>query len=332
MSHYQHLSIEERESIWENRIKGKNIREIAKHLGRSPSTVSRELKRNQSPQGYRPSAAQEQYQMRRSRSRRRRLLGPGPLRDTVVRLLTQQQWSPEQIAERLAVERGERQVSYSTIYRALKDGSMEPKGSRKNRYGRYPMQKYLRRKGWRGTKKKRETASFVHQTIEERPEAAEKRRQFGHFEGDLVYSSFHKLYVVTLVDRRSRYLLTGICRSKKPAEVADVLASILETLPKKKLRSVTLDRGQEFAFHGNISEKIPNAVFYFAHPYSTWERGTNENINGLLRQYIPKNTYKVPLSPELLVQFTDKLNHRPRKCLNWKSPLEVFFHKSLHLT
>ena len=96
MSHYQHLSIEERESIWENRIKGKNIREIAKHLGRSPSTVSRELKRNQSPQGYRPSAAQEQYQMRRSRSRRRRLLGPGPLRDTVVRLLTQQQWSPEQ--------------------------------------------------------------------------------------------------------------------------------------------------------------------------------------------------------------------------------------------
>ena len=174
MSHYQHLSIEERESIWENRIKGKNIREIAKHLGRSPSTVSRELKRNQSPQGYRPSAAQEQYQMRRSRSRRRRLLGPGPLRDTVVRLLTQQQWSPEQIAERLAVERGERQVSYSTIYRALKDGSMEPKGSRKNRYGRYPMQKYLRRKGWRGTKKKRETASFVHQTIEERPEAAEK--------------------------------------------------------------------------------------------------------------------------------------------------------------
>ena len=115
MSHYQHLSIKERESIWENRIRGKNIREIARELGRSPSTVSRELKRNQSRQGYRPSAAQEQYRMRRSHSRRHRILCPGSLRDTVVRLLTQQQWSPEQIAERLAFERGERQVSYSTI-------------------------------------------------------------------------------------------------------------------------------------------------------------------------------------------------------------------------
>ena len=115
MSHYQHLSIEERESLWENQIKGKKIREIAKQLGRSPSTISRELKRNQSAQGYRPSTAQEQYRKRRGRSRRRRILCPGALRDTVVRLLTQQQWSPEQIAARLAKERGERLVSYSTI-------------------------------------------------------------------------------------------------------------------------------------------------------------------------------------------------------------------------
>lgn len=332
MSHYQHLSIKERESIWEYRIKGKSIREIAKQLGRSPSTVSRELRRNQGKQGYRPSTAQEQYHARRIRSRRRRILCQGPLRDTVVRLLTQQQWSPEQIAERLSLERGESPVSYSTIYRALKDGYMEPKGNRKNRHGRYPMQKHLRRKGWRGTKKPRKTADFVHQTIEERPKAAETRSQFGHFEGDLVYSSFHKLYVVTLVDRRSRYLLTGISYSKKPEEVARVMASMLSSLPKGKLRSVTLDRGREFALHSNITAKIPEAKFYFAHPHSPWERGSNENTNALLRQYIPKNTYKVPFSPELLAQFTDKLNRRPRKCLTWKSPLEVFSHKLLHFT
>ena len=216
MSHYQHLSIEERESIWEKQIKGESVRRIAAELGRSASTISRELRRNQCKQGYRPSDAQKQYHHRRKQCRRHRLLAPGPLRATVVRLLTQQQWSPEQISERMAMEHGKRLVSYSTIYRALKDGYMEPKGTRKNRHGRYPMQKYLRRKGWRGVKKLRKTAAFVHQTIEQRPKAADRRSQFGHFEGDLVYSSFHKLYVVTLVDRRSRYLLTGICQSRKP--------------------------------------------------------------------------------------------------------------------
>ena len=168
--------------------------------------------------------------------------------------------------------------------------------------------------------------------VEQRPKAADRRSQFGHFEGDLVYSSFHKLYVVTLVDRRSRYLLTGICQSRKPEEVARVIASMLDTLPKGKLRSITLDRGLEFAHHANITKIIPNAIFYFAHPHAPWERGTNENTNGLLRQYIPKDTYKVPFSPSRLALFTDKLNRRPRKCLGWKSPLELFFHKPLHFT
>lgn len=110
------------------------------------------------------------------------------------------------------------------------------------------------------------------------------------------------------------------------------MASMLDTLPKGKLRSITLDRGLEFAHHANITKIIPNAIFYFAHPHAPWERGTNENTNGLLRQYIPKDTYKVPFSPSLLALFTDKLNRRPRKCLGWKSPLELFFHKPLHFT
>ena len=263
MSHYHHLSISERESIWENKLLGKSLREIAK---------------------------------------------------------------------RIELEHGSPVVSYSTIYRAIKTGYMEPKERKKKKHGRYFMERYLRRKGWRGKKKEKQEKAYIHRGIEERPRSAENRSRFGHFEGDLVYSSCHKLYIVTLVDRRSRFLLTGISKTRKASEVAQVMASMLEKLPNRLLRSITLDRGFEFANHADITAKIPNAQFYFAHPMCPWERGTNENTNGLLRQYVPKNTYKVPFSPELLEEFTHKLNTRPRKCLGWKTPAEVFYHQVLHLT
>lgn len=312
---------------------GRSLRDIASITGRSVSTISRELRRNKTARhSYRPSEAQASYEKRRKHCCRHRILAQGELRDTVAALLIEQQWSPEQIAARLALERGHAAVSYATIYRALRTGCMEPKGTRKSRHGRYPMQKHLRRKGHKqhGSKVKRQ--HFVHQTIDERPKAAETRSQFGHWEGDLVYSSFHKLYVVTLVDRRSRYLLTGVTYSKKPAEVAAVMISMLKALPKSLVRSFTLDRGPEFADHEKVTAALPYAKFYFAHPHAPWERGTNENTNGLLRQYIPKDTYKVPFSQELLSLFTHKLNRRPRKCLAWKSPLEVFSKNLLHFT
>ena len=333
MSHYHHLSISERESIWEFVLHGKSLRQIAIELGRNVSTISRELKRNRSKRGYRPSVAQENYACRRLCCRRHRVLARGELRNKVVNLIAKEQWSPEQISNRLALECGKPVVSYTTIYRALRSGYMEPKGTRKNKSGRYPMQKHLRRKGWRGKGSNGHSPlTHIHQTIEERPKPAQNRTQFGHWEGDLVYSSFYKLYIVTLVDRRSRYLLTGISKTKQPEEVAEVITDMLRPLPQNKLRTITLDRGMEFAQHSKITEKIPNASFYFAHSHAPWERGTNENTNGLLRQYVPKRTYKVPFSPELLREFTEKLNHRPRKCLGWKSPSEVFSHKVLHLT
>mgnify|MGYP002471169528 FL=1 len=190
----------------------------------------------------------------------------------------------------------------------------------------------MRRKGWRGKGKGQKSRHFVHQTIEERPEEANRRSEIGHWEGDLVYSSFYKLYVVTLVDRKSRFLLTGISYSRKAKEVSDVICCLLKELPEKYVRSLTLDRGSEFSEHGQITKTFPSLQIYFAHPMSPWERGSNEQINGLLRQYIPKNTYQVPFSAERLAEFTEKLNHRPRKCLGWKSPFEVFFNTLLHLT
>lgn len=332
MSHYHHLSISERESIWENKLLGKSLREIARITGRSVSTVSRELKRNRYALSYRPSKAQEKYQKRRKHCRRPKILGQTDIKERVVALLTGQQWSPEQISKRMELEHGGPVVSYSTIYRAIKTGYMEPPGRRKKNHGHFFMERYLRRKGWKGKKKEVRQKAYVHRGIEERPKSAEKRSQLGHFEGDLLYSSYHKLYVITLVDRCSRFLITGISKTKKPTEVAQAMASMLEVLPDRLLRSITLDRGNEFANHADITAKIPNAQFYFAHPMSPWERGTNENTNGLLRQYIPKHTYKVPFSPELLEEFTHKLNTRPRKCLGWKTPAEVFHRQVLHLT
>lgn len=194
------------------------------------------------------------------------------------------------------------------------------------------MEKHLRRKGWRGKGKGQKSRHFIHQTIEERPEEANRRSEIGHWEGDLVYSSFYKLYVVTLVDRKSRFLLTGISYSRKAKEVSDVICRLLKKLPEKHVRSLTLDRGSEFSEHGQITKAFPSLQIYFAHPMSPWERGSNEQINGLLRQYIPKNTYQVPFSAERLAEFTEKLNHRPRKCLNWNSPSEIFSNLLLHLT
>ncbi len=179
--------------------------ETARQIGRFVSTIGRELKRNGIRQGYRPSEVQKKQERRRKRCRRKKLLKEGELKDLVVRLLTEQQWSSEEISQRIKLERGKKLVSYATICQALRKGLMEAKGIRKDRHERYPSEE----KGWRGSRKGRKDRHFVHQTIEERPEEANHRSEIGHWEGDLVYSSFHKLYVVTLVDRKSRFPAHG---------------------------------------------------------------------------------------------------------------------------
>ena len=179
--------------------------------------------------------------------------------------------------------------------------------------------------------KRAKKPAFCSPDHRERPEEANNRSEIGHWEGDLVYSSFHKLYVVTLVDRKSRFLLTGISHSRKAEEVSDVICRLLKKLPKKHVRSLTLDRGSEFSEHGRITKAFPSCRFILPSHVAVGKR-INEHINGLLRQYVPKNTYKVPFSAERLAEFTEKLNHRPRKCLNWNSPSEIFSNLLLHLT
>ena len=333
MSHYHHFSISERESLWEMKIKGMGIREIARKLCRSPSSISRELKRNRVSRGdYRPSQAQEKYEKRRKRSKRKYLLSEPELKKQVLCLLKGEQWSPEGICKRL-IHEGKSSVSYNTIYRALAKELLEDRGTRKSRHGRYPLQKHLRRRGWcRGKKKKAAEKRPVLPSISERPQEAEQRIEIGHYEGDLVYCKQYHCYIITMVDRKTRYLITAIVPNRKPETIARAIIEMLSKLPKDKLRSVTLDRGREFALYTQIMDQLPHVQFYFAHPASPWERGTNENTNGLMRQYIPKRARMPVLDQDYLTLVTDKLNLRPRKCLNWLCPSELFFSNVLHLT
>ena len=145
---------------------------------------------------------------------------------------------------------------YTTIYRALSRGYMEPKGKRRrNRHGRYSLQKHLRRKGWHGKGKKSKPQTHIHQTIDERPKEADAREQFGHWEGDLVYSSFHKVYIVTMVERVSRFLITGMCKTKQPEQINATIIAMMKQLPQHMLRTITLDRGTEFTMHHDIIVK-----------------------------------------------------------------------------
>ena len=332
MSHYRHLSITEREKLWEMHLLGSSLRKISVALGRSASTISRELKRNRKKDGYQPSVAQEKYRVRRRRCRREKLLKKDPeLAATVRRLLAEQQWSPEQISQRLRLE-GTGKVSYATIYRALKCGIMEPKGQRRKQKGRYPLEKHLRRKNRPNGGHRRKSPFKDALKIHDRSEAANNRSERGHLEGDTVYRKAARQSLLTLADRKTRFLWTACCPSKRMEDMKKVMIAVLSSLPEGVLKSVTFDRGSEFQCYQQVSEALGGIPIYFADPMSPWQRGTNENTNGLLRQYVPKHSCKVPFSEELLQEFTNKLNHRPRKCLDWKTPYEAFFGTSLHLT
>lgn len=334
VSHYKHLSIEERESLYLGINQGKSIRAIARELGRSPSTLSRELKRGKSGhRKYRPSVAQYRYERRKSNCGRKPILSDAENLRLVQRLLCEE-WSPEEIEHRLKQEQNPLQISYATIYRALSSGLMDGKPLRYVRKSdRYLF--HLRRKG----KKRKKNGSVNKQgkyaikySISERPEAAELRSELGHWEGDTVVGRKGGARFVTMVDRKSRFLLAVKTANGTAEAVRDGMLRMFSQLPPEKLRSITPDRGHEFAKHAEVSAAAHDVPFYFADPNSPWQRGTNENTNGLLRQYFPKETSFDTVPDCQLEAVVAKLNLRPRKCLAWRSPFEVFFHTLLHLT
>lgn len=332
MDHYHHLSISERESILFMCGEGKGIREIAAALGRAASTISRELKRNKTKTEYSPSQAEKRYRVRRKRCCPRKLLADPAAKALVRRLFLEEQWSPEQISNRLKEEKNAVQVSFATIYRAIYARMFDEKKLSHSERG---VVRKLRHRGKTRHKKGTEETRGklkISNPIEERPVEANERSKLGHWEADTVAGKTGSSCLITLADRKSRFLLLKKIPKKNSVYVRDGIVELLQQLPSEKVASITPDRGKEFSRHSEITKAMNGLQFYFPKPHAPWERGTNENTNGLIREYCPKSIDLETFDESYFSTFTAKLNRRPRKCLGWKSPYEVFFGVVLQLT
>ncbi len=328
MCHHTHLTLEEREDIMCLKRQGETVTAIASAIGRDKSTVSRELSRNMCAKGapneyYRASTAQRRYEQRRLASRRRAILDDEALFEVVREKFLEEQWSPEQIEGRIALERGSSPVSDSTIYRAIRDGRFD--GCLGGRKAACRLRRKGRRRRAPGTE--RRGRIVVSHEISERPEAADARSEAGHWEADTVAGKAGGACLLTLVDRSDGYLVGGKCRRKDSASVSREALRALEGQPA---RSVTADRGKEFAAHARVTEEI-GVEYYFAQPHHPWQRGTNENTNGLLREYFPKGRSLASVGRGQVQRVYDKLNRRPRKRLGYRTPYEVHCSASLRL-
>jgi IS30 family transposase len=228
-----------------------------------------------------------------------------------------QEWSPEQISGRLSVQGNQISISTGTIYRYIHD----------NKVAGGVLYKKLRR----GLKKKRKKYGSADnrgqipdkRMIDQRPEYVNSRNTFGHWESDSMVGCNHKSYIATHVERKSRYLVAAKLASKSAADYNQASLKKLRQLPIRMFKTITVDNGKEFAEFKTMEKEL-QAKVYFAHPYSSWERGTNENTNGLIRQYFPKGTDFNLISQKEIDKVVDKLNNRPRKCLGYRTPAEVF--------
>ncbi len=323
---YKQLSIEEREIIQLGVWSHKSIRLIAKELGRSTSTISRELKRNCPSQRrvYLPRIAQARAKLRITKRGHRERLKNEQIRDYVETML-KANYSPEQISGRINIDLPKQQISYEAIYNYIYTQY------HRNGYGRCignDLRIYLKR---RHKTRHPKHIPFKAQklkitdaiSIAERPKEVELRQELGHWEGDSIVSRQNKYGLNTLVERKSGLVFITKIANGKAETTARTVINRLISLPKNKKQTLTLDNGSENAGHKTIRQVLGTKC-YFARPYHSWERGTNENTNGLIRYYFPKKTDFANISDEQIKQVEDILNNRPRKRLKWLTPLEVF--------
>lgn len=314
-----HLSIEEREAIQKGLWAKKSVREIARELERPHSTVVREVNRNLPPERrvYTPRLANERaLEKRSSRGREERLKSP-ELRAYVVDRL-KAGWSPEQISA-LAPERISHEAIYQYVY-----AQVHRRGYGFVKPGKEDLRPFLARRHKRRQphqgRKARRVLRPRGPSIEERPTVVARRSRIGDWEGDSIESKAHGPGLNSLVDRKSGLLLLSKLESKSASATRSVVARRLANLPAKTL---TVDNGSENQYWKETEEDTGVKV-YFAHPYSSWERGTNENTNGLVRRYFPKGTDFREVSEEEVAAVEYALNTRPRKRLGYRTPLEVW--------
>lgn len=312
MLSYKHYTLEERKYLQELLEEGYSIRKIARALGRAPSSVSREIKRNSSSKGYHHWRAYIVSVYRRRKSHPMTRLAEDTPLGIYVRESLSKFWSPECIAETWRLQHPDDPVGFSTIYRWLK----------RNALSGFSRSTHLRRKGKR-IQNSNANCNTIHpdRRISDWTEEIRNRQRIGDWEGDTVCGAQGKGRLYTSVDRKSRLFAAAKSTSKRPDETMEAILEALHGLP---VHSLSLDNGSEFASFREL-EKALGAPIYFADPHAPWQRGTNENLNGLLRFFFPKGCDFLSITDEELQAVVDLINERPRKCLGWKSPKEVFF-------
>ena len=307
------LTPEERERLCVLHAQGKRQVEIARALGRDRSTISRELRRNRIGASYSAVIAQR---LSDSRRRERPLEGKmdRPDINESVRQGLVQYWSPEQIAGRLRhdnPDQPQRHVSHQTIYAWIDANDC-----------RDHWEQFLRHGGHKRSEPEKRGQIADPVVIADRPAVVNRRLRYGDWEGDTMVSRGRRGGVLTLVERRSRFTLIEKVRDLKADTVKTAMKASLCELPQQLRRTMTLDRGKEFAAHEEFGASL-NMDVYFADPYAAWQRGTSENTNGLLRQFFPKGTDFTTVRRPELQRSLDLLNNRPRKCLEYQTPTEV---------
>ena len=314
MRTYMQLTQEQRYQIYALLRMGHPQVEIAGVIGVHKSTISRELRRNRGLKGYRPKQAHKFASNRRKKAQYRIAASTWILIEALIR----QEWSPEQVSDWLKVNYSF-QISHEWIYQyILMDkhaggdlhSHLRCQKRRKKRYGSYDR---------RGTLKNRVS-------IDERPAIVDTRLRLGDWEVDTIIGKGHRHAIVSLTERKSRLALLRKVERKTAQAVADVVIELLKSLPVR-IHTITADNGNEFASHERIAKEL-NTDVYFAHPYSSWERATNENMNGLISQYFPKKRSFATITEQEIEFVMERLNNRPRKCLGFKSPNQVFFNNS----
>lgn len=312
MKQYTQLTHIQRYQIYALMKAGLNQTQIARIVGVHKSTISRELSRNRGLRGYRPRQAHQFCEQRRHQKITPRI---GPATWQLIERLLRAQWSPEQISLWLHQEASVL-VSYEWIYQhVLADKQaggtlyrhLRCQKQRKKRYGAYSRRGCI--------------PNAI--SIEQRPAIVETRRRVGDWELDTVTGKHHRHALVTLVERKTRLTLIAKVARKTAAAVANAIIRLLKPL-SPWVHTLTADNGREFAQHQKIAKAL-GAKFYFAHPFASWERGLNENTNGLIRQYFPKKHDFTTITQAQIERVMDKLNNRPRKCLGIKTPNQVFF-------
>jgi IS30 family transposase len=327
MAHYQQLSIEEREQIHVGLWAGKSLREIARRLHRPPSTVSRELKRNIPGERryYVPRLAHQRAAHRIQTRGHRPRLKQAVIRAYVIRTMKEEDYSPEQIAGTLPSVHPGHSISPEAIYQFV--------------YAQYRRQGFgacigedlrmcLKRKHKVRHPKLvpfQEASGRIKNRvfIDDRPVEVDARIATGHWEGDSMVSRQSLVGLNTLVERVTGLVLITKISNTTAKETARVVTERLKVLPKQLRKTMTVDNGHENAHHEQITRDLKMNI-YFAHPYHSWERGTNENTNGLIRWYLPKRTDFATISDERIHEIEYRLNTRPRKRLGWRTPLEIF--------